>query len=437
MTLLPYLAVCFYAFPFADDFCFGWTASEKIPFVQKFLTQYLKWNGRYTADVLVNLHPLITGKILAYQLSLFTSLLATPVILMVFIQHTIKDKVIALCVFLLITLFYLNYLPNLTEGIYWYIGITNYHLGNLLLLLQLTLFIKSLSSKGKAKVIFQFFSVLLLIASVGFNEVAAVLIPLFYFSSIIFYPKSEPAKRKDLILYFLVAIAASAFVIFSPGNFERESLFTNNHNILHSLLYSSLQTARFIGEWIFSIPFIVLSFVIVAFADKIENKFILKIDYKVVLAFMVFTVFTGSFLPYFATGILGQHRTINYVFFYFILLWLVFLISISAKYSLHQKIIRLQNKKVVGCFLFISILSVALSGNSWKIISDYKQNNFRKYENEYYARQSVILQNSELPIQPLTLIPKTFQITDTKADTTWWVDKCMKNFYEETKVELK
>ena len=437
VALLPYFIICFYAFPFADDFCFGWTTSEKIPFVQKFLTQYLNWNGRYTADVLVNFHPLITGKILVYQLSLFISLLATPIILTAFIQQLLKDKVIALTVSLFITLFYLNYLPNLTEGVYWYIGITNYHLGNLSLLLQLIFFIKSISSTGKTKIILQVSSLLLLIISIGFNEVGAVLIPLFYFCSIIFYPKYEPKKRKGLILHFLVAIAASAFVIFSPGNFEREALFTNNHNIIHSLLYSSLQTVRFIGKWSFSIPFFALSLVTVALAIRIETKFIRRMDYKIIFAFMIFTVFIGSFLPYFATGILGQHRTINYIFLYFILLWIMFLISVSAKYLLHQKFIRLQNEKVILCFLLISICSIALSGNSWKIISDYKQNNFRKHENEYYTRQSAILKNPELPIQPLKLIPKTFQIPDTKADTAYWIDKCMKNFYVETKVELK
>ena len=68
-ALFPFVIICFYALPFADDFCFGWTASEKIAFVQKFLNQYLYWNGRYTADVLVNFHPLVTGKNLVYQLS--------------------------------------------------------------------------------------------------------------------------------------------------------------------------------------------------------------------------------------------------------------------------------------------------------------------------------------------------------------------------------
>ena len=80
-ALLPYFAICFYAFPFADDFCFGWTASENISFAQKFLNQYLYWNGRYSADVLVNLHPMVHGGVTNYQILIAASLFLTPVVL--------------------------------------------------------------------------------------------------------------------------------------------------------------------------------------------------------------------------------------------------------------------------------------------------------------------------------------------------------------------
>lgn len=433
VALLPYFIICFYSLPFADDFCFGWTAAEKIPFVQKFLNQYLKWNGRYTADVLVNLHPLVTGNLFVYQLSLFTSLLATTVIVAVFVRQIIKHKTGALIISLFITIFYFNYLPNLTDGVYWYIGIANYHVGNLILLLQLIFLIKSLSSKGETKILYLLPSLLLLIISAGFNEVGAILIPAFYFCSMLFYPKSEIARQKILMFHFTVAIAASAFVIFSPGNFVRENLFADRYDFFYSFVYSSLQTIRFIADWSFSISFIALSLMAVVMADKIQNKFTLKIDYRIILAFMFFTVFIGSFLPYFATGMLGQHRTINYVFFYFIFLWVMFLVSASDRFSLYQKFIRFKDEKVVFYFLFLSILSIIFSGNTWKIIFDFRQDNFRKYKNEYYTRQSIILQNPKLPIRSLTAIPKTFQIVDAKGDTSWWVDKCMNNFYLKTK----
>ena len=437
IALLPYLVICFYAFPFADDFCFGWTASENISLVQKFLNQYLYWNGRYTADVLVNLHPLVSGKIVWYQLAIFVSLLITPVVLYFFAKQFIKDNGTAIVVVLFVTLFYFNYQPNITEGMYWFIGISNYHLGILSFIIQLTFLIKSFSAEGKGKIIFQTLSCLFLVISIGFNEIGAMLIPVFYFCMAVFNGKRQTANGKLWVAYCAVAVLASAFVFFSPGNFVRTHEFENRYDLFHSLLYSALQTARFIGTWVLSVPFILLSVVVISYADKIEKQWTKQIDYRIVFAFLLFTVFAGSFLPYFATGVLGQHRTINYVFFFFILLWILFLISVSEKFLLHQKLIAFKNEGVVVVLLVGSIFFMMHTGNGYRIIADYRSNSFKKYATEFYQRQEMILQNPDATIEKLSVIPATFTIVDVRSDSTWWVDKCMKKYYIETKFELK
>lgn len=436
IALVPFLIICLYALPFADDFCFGWTASEKISFTQKFLNQYLYWNGRYTADVLVNFHPLVIGQLFIYQLILFFSLLAVPVTLFFLLRQFISDWLVAIVTSLLITLFYLNYQPNITEGIYWFIGISNYHLGNLCLLLHFIFLAKSLSVDGKVKVAFQFITCSLLIISVGFNEIDAILIPILYFILLIFHQKPETANRKLFSVFFSISITASAFVFFSPGNFTRANEFPERYNLLHSLLYSSAQTIRFLLKWIFNLSFILLSIVVVSHAEKIKIKTAL-FDYRYLGYALIFVVFTGSFLPYFATGTLGQHRTINYVFFYFILLWILFLVSVSQKYLLHERLNQAKSELPIFVVVVVSILFMLFSGNSFKILSDWRADNFRKYETAFYERQKAIVQNPQAAIQPLSIIPKTFDVVDVKGDTSWWVDKCMKRFYTKAQVELR
>ena len=178
---LPFFAVCFYALPFADDFCFAWTAAEKIPFAQKFLNQYLFWNGRYTADVLVNFHPLRSGKIFFYQLTLFLSLLFTPLLLFFLMKRFLQQNIQAALASLIIFLLYLQLLPNLSEGVYWFIGIANYHVGNLCLTAHFVFAFR----KNK---IHRLTSVVFLLAAVGFNEIAAVIIPVFY-GAVYFFSK--------------------------------------------------------------------------------------------------------------------------------------------------------------------------------------------------------------------------------------------------------
>ena len=173
------------------------------------------------------------------------------------------------------------------------------------------------------------------------------------------------------------------------------------------------------------------------YANKIKNPFIRRTDYRLILAVLLFTVYSGSFLPYFATGILGQHRTINYVFFYFIFLWLAFLISVSIKFSLRDKMVTFVNERWTFTLIIISIILMALTGNSYRILNDFTTGSFTKYDAEFIERQNTILANNGAPITPLKNIPSTFRVVDVKSDTSWWVDKCMKNFYTHTGIILK
>lgn len=450
IALIPYLVICFYALPFADDFCFGWTASAPIPFIQKFLNQYLLWNGRYTADVLVNLHPLVSGQIIYYKLAIFFSLLAMPVVVYIFLNTLwaqIQDTSLRTALVqddkrfdfflssLFITLFYLNYQPNITEGVYWYIGVANYHLGNLLLLVQITLLLKAFSTTGKGRVVLHSISLLLLVISVGFNEVGALLIPAFYFLFALLNYRLKIVACKLGLAYCAVAILSSAFVFFAPGNFVRANEFEHRYDLLYSLFYSSLQTIRFMAQWMLNVPFVLLSAVVIANAGKLKSS--MKADYRLLLLAMLLVVFCGSFLPYFATGMLGQHRTINYVFFFFIPLWLLFLLSLSARFDLTDKLQPLQRNSTTTLLLLTSILLMAITGNGVKLLSDIKHGTFSRYETYFYKRQTAILQNTDKPIKKLETIPATFSIVDVRSDTTWWVDKCMKKYYIETEIVLK
>jgi hypothetical protein len=430
-ALLPYLFICLYAFPFADDFCFGWTALENISFTQKFLNQYLGWNGRYTADVLANLHPLTRGGVMSYQVSLLLSLAVTPLVIYLFMREMLvnRERIDSLIAALFITLFYLNYQPDITEGMYWYIGIVNYHVGILCFLLQLTLLLKSNSKQGWVSLLWQAVSVLLLVVSVGFNETGALLIPVFYFTVLLLSYLRSSHVSKVLLVHFILALMASGFVFLAPGNFERAALFSERYQLFHSLWYSSLQTVRFTGTWVLSVPFVLLSVLLAAYSRLIQTKPVKEVDFRILLAACIGVVFTGSFLPYFATGLLGQHRTIDYVFFWFILLWILFILSASNHFSFYTKLDWLRKERNTFLILLIAVLAISVSGNSLKILNDIRQDNFRKYADSYRQRERLIVENTDRPIPALGLIPHTFRLADVKEDTSYWVDKCMRNYY--------
>ena len=441
VALCPYLVTCFYALPFADDFCFGWTSSQNISFLQKFLHQYLHWNGRYTSDILVSLHPLATGSLWLYQWVCLLSVIVTPFILFILARSWIEHTFTAVLMALFFTLFYLSYLPDITEGVYWYIGLVNYHWGALCFILQLVLLNQLCVAKRYAGAI-ALASFFLLILSIGFNEVAAAVIPVYYLAAFVYFKwgKAVPANKNEfervLLAHFLVAFLASAFVVFSPGNFTRADAFPERFRLVHSLFYASLQTARFIGRWAISVPFVALSLIVAAKAGDLRNEWLKKTDYRVLLLMAVFTVFMAAFLPYMATGILGQHRTMNYVFPFFILLSFASVLSFSYQYGWHIRLKHVGTPANVLILALIASTGLFFQGSGLSVIQDMKRGYFQQYRCEFMQRQSVIIKNTDAPIPSLKQVPNTFQIVDVKRDTGYWADKCMKRFYSETKLVL-
>lgn len=436
-ALLPYLVICFYALPYADDFCCGWTASAHIPFIKKFLNEYLYWNDRYSADILTNIQPLATGKIIVYQATLFAFLIFMVAVILFFVRTWVNNFFVALLITLLISIFYLCYQPNITDGMYWHTGIANYQLGDDFFLLQFALFCRLLTSQRKWRGITFAASLMMLMIATGFSEVGALLIPLYYITGLALSSDISFKQRQIIFVHMLVALIGASFVFLSPGNGVRLLEFPFKFNFFHSVFYSVLQTIRFTSLWIFSFPFLFLSLLLIYYSSQVGNELIRRTDYRLIILLILGTIFTASFLPYMATGILGQHRTINYVFFYFIFLWAWLLISMSEKFLLKQRLMWLKIPQV-RLFLFLaSVIVLVFSGNGLRILLDFKDDSFHRYTTEFMQRQQYIIAHPQAPIPPLRQVPSTFTITDAKGDTTWWVDKCMRYYYSETGLVLK
>ncbi len=418
VLLLPYLLVSSYAFPFADDFCFAWTASSG-SFCTQWLDQYLHWNGRYTADAMANLAPLFTGDFKLYHVvSYLAVLLITPAYYRVFKRILTNDSSAAIAS-AICGIFFLAYMPQLAEGIYWYIGICNYLLCNLLILAHVSLVFRKSTW-------LQWLAGITLIAAIGCNEVAAITMPACYLVIWIITNREFPLHKKQARSYLVIAAIASALVILAPGNFTRSAQFTESFQWGHSLFYAALQTARFLLTWMLSPSFILLSVITLAYAPTLLPAWAQRVGIWPWL-FLLFLLFTAAFLPYIGTGILGQHRTINFAFFFFLPLWLWGLLNVAPDVSgWLQSLTKTVPVLLVGVAVFLSIL---FTGNTVTIINDIRQHKFSAYKSEYLQREKAIIEKGSIAIQPLTTVPQSLDITDAKGDNDYWVDKCMGYYY--------
>jgi hypothetical protein len=287
--------------------------------------------------------------------------------------------------------------------------------------------------EGGGKVSFVL-SGLFLIISIGFNEVAAVLMPSFYlFAAIILYRSTDKRLFRAILLLFIIAFLSSAALALAPGNAVRSSKFHVHYQLLHSALYAVLQTGRFTATWLCTLPAVGFTLFVLSKANRLDDSAVLKFDYRKIAALLVFTVFMGSFLPYLTTGILGQHRTINYVFSFFILLWPWLLISVSKEYRLYQLPLLRAVDRHSAIVLITSILIMTGSANSRSILQDIYHDKFSAYKNEFLIRQDNIIRHPEVRIPTLKNIPQTFRISDAMSDSTCWIDQCMRY----SQIELK
>jgi hypothetical protein len=142
------------------------------------------------------------------------------------------------------------------------------------------------------------------------------------------------------------------------------------------------------------------------------------------------TIFIGAFLPYWSTGILGQHRTMNVSFFFFLLSWFVFLTSLyNSKYlkwqNLHSKI------KI----LLFSMLCMTLffTQNGWNVWNDLYSGKAQSYNDQMNVRYEKIRKmNGDLYLPLIKNPPKTLFVLDLTEDPNHWQNRSYTVFFEKT-----
>jgi hypothetical protein len=426
LAITPYLIAAFYSFPFADDYCFGWTAKAPTTLFEKVKDQYLYWNGRYTADLLVNLHPLKYDSIILYKLVNFFSILAFAGSAYLFFSALLSktNRGISVLVALMFTFSYLVLLPNLTEGTYWYIGLCNYQWGNTLLMLQATALIYALRIEGWMKWLSFSVSIILLAISAGFNEVGAVVIVLLYFIAALSY------RRNILLwLHLAVALGCAAILFLAPGNSVRFNAVTHNHNFTTIGVMPLLQTLRFTGTWILSVPVILGTIVTAAYSQKIAQH-LPKVKWFPVALLLLAVCWLAFILPYIGTGILGQYRTANYILPFFLLLWFVLVVKFSCRYNIFAKM-NFINAYAATIIISLAIIMGSMTRNSIHLTQDIMTGALSEYHSMHKLRHMFHLQHPDAAvISPIPVKLKSMPIVEVTGDSAYWVDKCALEYYK-------
>ena len=330
LVLARHVWVSAYVHPYLDDFAYA-VAGQRSALLDRWLHEYQHWNGRWVSNLLVLRGPLAGGLeqgLALYRLVpvLLMLLTATGAMLLVrsFMDRSTSSGVPWLAALLFLAV-YLHLMPHAGEGFYWYTGAISYQLPSALLLVHAAVLLSQWRQGPSVKG--TLLMVLLMAWMAGSTEVHMVLLVLLQAGVLVLRKRAVGHVEAVWWVMFGWAVALALVMILAPGNAVRGAMFPARHDVLLTLSHAVLQTARFTLLWVVSPALLLVSWLFLRhrWHQRAEGSLAsaLGVGPWVALVLPFLVVFITMLLPYWSTGMLGQHRTVNVALLAFLPLWFV------------------------------------------------------------------------------------------------------------------
>ena len=410
LGLLRYawLARCMH--PYADDWSYAATAFDE-PLGERSVHEYLSWNGRIASNILVLRGPLLLGLepgLLIYRLlpSLWIILVAVGwLVLLRTLRPYGVPRQWALPGALLFTTLWLNTLPDLTEGLYWYTGVVTYTLPTALLLFFVASGIRTARWANGAP-----WWHWLLLSALGLwiswsSEVHLVIVVALVVSWIVARWRSGARVRSGVWVLMILLLSAAVIMVAAPGNATRGANFPLRADVFNTVSMGVLQTVRFLIAWILSPAICISGSLWLLHLRRMEDLPFPVLRLRSLLTALLATVFVIMALPYWATGILGQHRTVNVAFFLFLPLGAMCLVALEREVLRPRNIGLPVHRAVMPVLVVFLVLALVLGGNDGRVASDLLTGAAARSDSAWSARYAEVEQAAEMNVASLSFEP--------------------------------
>ncbi|MBS1552793.1 MAG: hypothetical protein JST15_12080 [Bacteroidetes bacterium] len=427
IMILPFIILFFFNHPSADD----WGLAENTKIMGFFNAQvhyYKSWTGKYFSNAVLSYNPVYFRSMFGYKIVTLLLMLLFIYVLFALISELTK-KVLNLRERILLTLsvffMYMYAMPSLSQSFYWLTASVVYQTGIMMIMIFLLLYAKITRPGGTSSHrILIFLSVLLLIAISGCSEMSMVTGVLMISLLVICKLINEKKITAVLILFSLTTAISSYVLLSAPGNSIRGSLYPDSHQLIQSLMTSFSTMTDLLISWIFISPLIFITILI----TPVIFKFISGSDKKPVAIFInpvyvlitfLFILFVLIFTPVWSLGRPPFSRTINIIYFVFLIGWfynvMILIYYFSRKFNF-------SSLKVPGYVYVLSMIIVVLflfkKNNVKNAYADLLRGGAVKYNNELNYRYDFISKsaNDSLIVPDLVNKPRTIFLFDISSD---------------------
>jgi hypothetical protein len=365
LSLVPFLLLTLFSHPAFDDWNYALTVLNR-GFIGAQAESYNRWTGRYFSTAVVSFNPLALESFAAYKAVGLLIISLTFVSILCFLNALLKssvtriDKLVATA---FLTALFSNQTPDVTEAYFWMTGAVTYQLGCILTLFFLTSVIRSDESAGIVRLLLFLAAGVLIVAIVGSNETLMLILAVLVIPITVRQLMNKTKDRWIWLAYTMITISSALIVIAAPGNAIRNSYFPGRHRFFYSLGMSFLQETRFLLTWISNASFVLGTLFFIPIASKLSERIRIPKSLRghplIPSLWLLILVFLGFFPVYWSTGLLGQLRTVNTVYFFFLIGWFINIV-IWVNYLKQERGLRLSSLPKYAYVIGVPLLLFSL-----------------------------------------------------------------------------
>ena len=441
LSLLEHAWLARYCHPMGDDWSYAVQGMTK-DFGPWLAGEYQHWNGRYFSNILVGKGPLVLGldHLWLYRLVPVALIALTLLAAFAFVRSITRTALstgLQWSGALVFTALFMHGMPDIGEGFYWYTGAVTYQFANVLLLTQLASLANFLQGRYLvARTPHALLNLLLALMVVGSSEVHMIM--LLAIHAVILFLHLRSGARTSAVEWvaIVVVVLGASVMFFAPGNVVRASNFPEKHQLLRSLWMSLLQTGRFGLTWISDASLVLLSLLYLPLSSRLaqrvplfRNSFHLQPLWSSLALGAV--IFLCVFPAYWNTGILGQHRTVNVAYCFFLPLWFINLTVWSNRFPHLTGRVPV---KWTAALLALAAIHMTIGRNSGLAAEDLLTDRAERFDRQLQQRYDLLEHARSTQDEPIALPAikdpaKSLYILELRPDPGDWVNNAYVHYF--------
>ena len=460
LSLIPLLALGFFAVPVADDYSYGAyahlayaesgsLAAALSGALEKTVESYLNWQGTFSAIFLMSMQPAVFSEAL-YALNPFIMLAAYVLGSFMFcraffaklpgLERDLGDIAAALLCLVSVQL-----MPSPVQGLYWFNGAVYYVFFHGLALAACSAALSLVRNGGVARC-----AALCLMCLVlgGGNYVTALALSVLAVAAMVLLVLKKDRGWKRLVLPAAILLISFAASIAAPGNAVRQAAQDNTPGVVKAVLMSFQSALAYGWEWM-TFPVLGLLVALALIFRPALSKSEFSFPAPLLLSVFSFCLFSAMFCPpVYALGTVGEPRVLNIIYFSYLLLlalnlvyWLGWLCRRGKTAAAEDGV------KVVGLGVAALLLALCcgvsmLGGTGFSsvgAVSTLASGEAGAYRDSALRRFELLKDESldDVQLEDFPVKPYLLYFDDITRDPADWRNEDISTFYGKNSVVLK